>query len=358
MKLGLFMMPLHGVGGDYTQMYQQDYDAALYADTCGFDEVFVGEHYSARVEPISNTLQFMSALIPVAKSITFGTGVLNLPHHHPAKVAADVALFDHMSRGRLIMGIGPGGLPSDFELFGTIDKNRSEMMVECIDMVHRIWESEPPYDIQGKHWSVRIRDMAMPELDIGPIPKPFQRPHPPIAVSAMSPFSGTARLAGSRGWSLISANFNPSVHTKSHWDAYCAGAEAAGHQPDRRDWRVARSVLVTESDNEAEDYLARPGNSVRGYYHYLREQFTRAGLLKIMKPDPEMDDALITDDFCLETMVVAGSPKTVTDRLAAEIEQIGSYGTLLSAFHEWDDPAMWQRSMRLLSADVAPRLAA
>ena len=89
--------------------YQQDYDAALHADRCGFDEVFVGEHYSARVEPISNTLQFMSALIPTAKNITFGTGVLNLPHHHPAKIAADVALFDHMSRGRLIMGIGPAG---------------------------------------------------------------------------------------------------------------------------------------------------------------------------------------------------------------------------------------------------------
>ena len=249
----------------------------------------------ARVEPISNSLQFMSALIPVAKNITFGTGVLNLPHHHPAKVAADVALFDHMSRGRLIMGIGPGGLPSDIELFGTIDKNRSEMMIECIEMVHQIWASDPPYDIQGKHWSVRIRDMAMPELDIGPIPKPYQKPYPPVAVSVMSPFSGTARLAGSRGWSMISANFNPSVITKSHWDAFSQGCEQAGQPADRRGWRVARSILVTETDSEARDYLARPGNSVFGYYHYLREQLTRAGLLKILKPDQEMDDALITD---------------------------------------------------------------
>ena len=358
MKLGLFMMPLHGVGGDYTAMYQQDYDAALHADRCGFDEVFVGEHYSARVEPISNTLQFMSALIPTAKNITFGTGVLNLPHHHPAKIAADVALFDHMSRGRLIMGIGPGGLPSDFELFGTVEKNRSEMMVECIDIVHQIWASDPPYEIDGQHWSIKIKDMVMADLDIGPIPKPFQRPYPPVAVSAMSPFSGTARLAGSRGWSLISANFNPSVHTRSHWEAYSQGCEQAGRKPDRRDWRVARSIVVTETDSEARDYLADPSNSVTGYYHYLREQFQRAGLLKIMKPDLEMDDGLVTDAFCVETMVIAGSPQTVLNRLAAEMEQIGSYGVLLSAFHEWDQPDLWRRSMELLATKVVPQLGA
>ena len=84
----------------------------------------------------------------------------------------------------------------------------------------------------------------MADLDISaPIPKPFQRPYPPVAVSAMSPFSGTARLAGSRGWSLISANFNPSVHTRSHWEAYSQGCEQAGRKPDRRDWRVARSIV-------------------------------------------------------------------------------------------------------------------
>ena len=172
----------------------------------------------------------------------------------------------------------------------------------------------------------------------------------------MSPFSGTARLAGSRGWSLISANFNPSVHTRSHWEAYSQGCEQAGRKPDRRDWRVARSIVVTETDSEARDYLAQPNNSVTGYYHYLREQFQRAGLLKIMKPDLEMEDSLVTDAFCVETMVIAGSPQTVLDRLAAEMDQIGSYGVLLSAFHEWDQPDLWRRSMELLATKVVPQL--
>jgi alkanesulfonate monooxygenase SsuD/methylene tetrahydromethanopterin reductase-like flavin-dependent oxidoreductase (luciferase family) len=350
------MMPLHGLGMSYTEMYEQDLQAILHADRLGYDEVFVGEHYSAKVEPISDSLQFMSVALPQTGRITFGTGVLNLPHHHPAKVAADVALFDHMSRGRFIMGIGPGGLASDFELFKTTDKDRGRMMVECIEMVHRIWESEPPYRIGGQFWDVTVAETVQDDLGIGPIPKPYQKPHPPIAVSAMSPGSGMARLAGERGWSCISANFNPLAHTQTHWEAFAAGAESAGRRPDRGQWRVARSILVTETDGQAADYLADPSSSVHGYYTYLRTQLGRAGMVRIFKDDPAMSDEACTVAHCIDKMVIAGSPRTVTEKLAAVIEATGGFGTLEATFHEWDDPAMWRRSMELLATEVMPSL--
>src|SRR4051812_45940291 len=102
MKFGLFTMPLHTMKLGYKEMYDQDMEAALLADKLGFNEYWMGEHTSAKVEPVSNSLQFMSWLIPQTRNLVFGTGVLNLPHHHPAKIAADVALFDHMSNGRLL----------------------------------------------------------------------------------------------------------------------------------------------------------------------------------------------------------------------------------------------------------------
>ena len=89
MKLGLFMMPLHTMRLGYKEMYDQDLAAALHADALGYDEFWLGEHTSAKVEPISNSLQFMSALIHQTKNLVFGTGVINLPNHHPAQVAAD-----------------------------------------------------------------------------------------------------------------------------------------------------------------------------------------------------------------------------------------------------------------------------
>ena len=109
MKLGLFMMPLHDPAGDYMKILQQDREAILLAEKLGYAEAWVGEHYSAATEPIPDPLQFMATLIPVTTSIKFGTSVLNLPQHHPAQVAGNCAMFDHLCAGRFIMGIGPGG---------------------------------------------------------------------------------------------------------------------------------------------------------------------------------------------------------------------------------------------------------
>src|SRR3546814_15967367 len=79
----------------------------------GYDEVFVGEHYTATSEPITDPLQFLATLIPETRSIKLGTGVFNLPQHHPLQIAGNAALFDNLSGGRLLMGIGPGGLGSE-----------------------------------------------------------------------------------------------------------------------------------------------------------------------------------------------------------------------------------------------------
>ena len=356
MKLGLFMMPLHDPKRNYTQVLQEDREAILLAERLGYDEAWVGEHYSCTTEPIPDPLQFMATLIPITKTIKFGTSVLNLPQHHPAVVAGNCAMFDHLSEGRLIMGIGPGGLGSDFELFKVMDKNRSEMMVEAIDMVHKIWSSDPPYRIPGKYWDITIDDSYQPRLGVGPMLKPYQKPYPPLAVSAMSPSSSTARMAGERGWGLVSANFMPVGHAKTHWQQYCAGAEAAGRRADRGDWRLARSILVTETDEEAREYLADEKCSVGWYYTYLRDNLATYKLLKIMKPSEAMPDEAVTFRNCVDWMVIHGSPKRVLDQLVALIDEVGSFGTLLLTQKDWDRPELHKRSMRLLAEQVMPKL--
>jgi alkanesulfonate monooxygenase SsuD/methylene tetrahydromethanopterin reductase-like flavin-dependent oxidoreductase (luciferase family) len=358
MKLGLFMMPLHTQKLGYKEMYDQDMAAALHADALGYDEFWLGEHTSARVEPISNSLQFMSALIPQTKHLTFGTGVINLPNHHPAQVAADVALFDHMSNGRFIMGVGPGGLATDFELFGSAGKNRAEMMIEAHEMIRKIWASDPPYDIAGKYWTIRIVESAQLDLGIGPMPKPYQDPFPLPYTSAMNPHSGMASIAGERGWGLISANFNAPWVLASHWETYVKGAEKAGLKPDRDRWRVVRTLLVTDSDAEAADYWARPDNAILDYYNYMFTQFIRTNNARVFMATPDADPQKVTLKAATDAMVTVGSPRTVTDRLVALIDEVGPFGGLLVAFHEWDDEPIWRRSMQLLAEKVMPAVAA
>lgn len=356
MKLGLFMMPLHDPDRDYLTVLKEDREAILLADQLGYHEAWVGEHYSCKTEPIPDPLQFMATLVPVTKRIVFATGVINLPQHHPAQVAGNVALFDHLSEGRFIMGVGPGGLGSDFELFETIDKNRAEMMVESVDMIHAIWQSDPPYRLHGKHWNVVVDKQMQPKLGIGPMLKPFQKPFPPLAVSAMSPNSGTARLAGERGWGLVSANFTPPNQVATHWQTYAEGAAKAGRQPDRANWRVARSIVCTDTDAEAAEYLSNEACSPGWYYKYLRDNLATFKMTKIFKPSESMTDAELTIPKMLEMMVISGSPRRVLDRLVALVDELGWFGTLLVTHKDWDDADLHRKSMRLLAEAVMPRL--
>lgn len=356
MKLGLFMMPLHDPRRNYTDLLKEDRAAILLADGLGYDEAWVGEHYSCRTEPVASPLQFMASLVPVTKRLVFGTGVINLPQHHPAQVAGDVAQFDHLSEGRFIMGVGPGGLGSDFELFETFDKDRSAMMVESVDIIHEIWRSDPPYRIHGKYWDVVVDQQMQLHLGIGPMLKPYQTPHPPLAVSAMSPKSSTARLAGERGWGLISANFTPANQVLTHWQAYAEGADKANRRPDRANWRVARSIVCAPSDAEAADYLANDACSPGWYYAYLRDNLRTYKMTKIFKDDDQMPDEALTVQHMLQSMVISGSPRRVLDQLVSLADLLGGFGTLLVTHKDWDNPALHQTSMRLLAEEVAPRL--
>jgi alkanesulfonate monooxygenase SsuD/methylene tetrahydromethanopterin reductase-like flavin-dependent oxidoreductase (luciferase family) len=118
MKLGVFSMPLHRPEKPYEKALSEDREMVLLAEQLGFSEYWMGEHFTSKVEQIPSAMLFFSSLISETKNIKFGTGVVNLPHHHPGIVAAEAAMFDQLSGGRLILGVGPGGLISDAEFFG------------------------------------------------------------------------------------------------------------------------------------------------------------------------------------------------------------------------------------------------
>ncbi|HYM31213.1 MAG TPA: LLM class flavin-dependent oxidoreductase [Candidatus Cybelea sp.] len=355
-QLGMFTMPFHHPDRDYAAILTEDQDAVVLADELGFSEVFVGEHFSSWSERISSPLIFLATVIARTKRIRLGTGVINLPQQHPVTVAAQAAMFDHLSRGRLIMGIGPGGLVSDLELFNpAAPELRPQMVLEAIDTVLRLWIDDPPYDIDGRFWKFSLKNNIWPEFKVGWVPRPYQRPHPPIALSLVTPNSSSAKTAGERGWIPISGNFFHRRYLRSHWEMYAAGCEAAGRRPDPNIWRVSRCVLVTETDAEAETYLADPDNGLSYYYGFFRHSFSQGRkALFMIKPDEKMPDEATTVDAIKRSQVIAGSPRRVLDQLVALRDEIGHFGTLLMTGHDWDQPQLWRRSMALLAKEVMP----
>ncbi len=356
-KLGMFTMPFHHPSRDYTTTLQEDQEAVVLADRLDFAEVFVGEHFASWSECISSPLIFLSTVAARTQKIRLGTGVINLPQTHPLTVAAQAAMFDHLCRGRFIMGIGPGGLVSDMEMFNVPQAEaRSQMLLESIDMVLKLWSQDPPYELPGRFWNISLKDGVWPEFKVGWVPRPRQVPHPPIALSLVTPNSSSARTAGERGWIPISGNFFNHRYLRGHWERYAEGCEQAGRRPDPSIWRVSRCILVTETDAEADEYLTDSSNALSYYYSFFRHNFSVARkALFMLKPDADMPDEAATVDAIKRAQVISGSPGRVLDQLVALRDETGHFGMLLMTGHDWDQPALWRRSMELLARDVMPK---
>jgi alkanesulfonate monooxygenase SsuD/methylene tetrahydromethanopterin reductase-like flavin-dependent oxidoreductase (luciferase family) len=357
MKLGMFMMPLHPPGRNIAETLQEDREAIILADRLGFSEAYVGEHVTDAAETVTSSMVFLASLIAETKNIMLGTGTINMPNSHPAAIAAQAAMMDHLLKGRFIMGISPGGLMSDAEVFGNLGQNRNEMFVESINTVLKIWESEPPYNIEGKYWNVSVGKTMIPEIGQGFIMKPYQKPHPLIVGTAVAPFSQGVTEMAKRGWQPISANFLMPEWVKSHWPKYVEGRSAVGAVAAPGEWRIAKSIFVADDETTARRYAL----SAEGPYHFYFKQLVRklvgaGGRGNLFKTDPDMPNEAITPEYVTQRLVLAGTVDSVVDQLLAFREQVGDFGTLLYAGHDWIDPVLAKRSMQLMAEQVMPRV--
>ena len=356
MDLGFFTMPVHPLGRPWQQTLREDRDAFCFAEALGFTEAYVGEHVTDAVENITSSIVFLASLADRITRMRLGTGTVNLPNQHPAQVAAQIAMLDHLLDGRLNFGISPGGLLSDAELFGNLDADRNAMFVEAIDMILAIWAGEPPYDLKGRFWNVSLARTQMPEIGQGPIGRPLQRPHPPIIVTAVAPFSKGVTAAAARGWDPISANFLLPRWVATHRKSYEEGCIQGGRPADLANWRVAKSVFVADDLHTAEAYARGPDSPYVFYYRQLFTKLVKNGRANLFKEDQNAPDESVKLEEVLDKLIIHGTPDKVTEELIAFREQVGPFGTLLYAGHDWRDPDLARRSMRLLAEQVAPRI--
>ncbi|HUN70433.1 MAG TPA: LLM class flavin-dependent oxidoreductase [Burkholderiales bacterium] len=357
MKLGTFMMPLHPPGRRPADTLAEDREAILLADRLGYCEAYVGEHVTDLAENVTSCLMFLASVAHDTKNIVLGTGTINMPNGHPAAIAAQVAMLDHMLKGRFIMGISPGGLMSDAEVFGNYQKDRNAIFLESINMVLDIWAKDAPYDLHGDYFHVSTAKTSIPEIGQGTIIKPYQKPHPPIVVTAVAPHSKGVAEAAKRGWTPISANFLLPEWVASHWPKYREGRKAVGAEPKTSEWRVAKSIFVADDDKVAERY----GRSPEGPYHFYFKQLVRklvgaGGRGNLFKLDQSQPDSEITAEYVTKKLVIAGTVNSVVDQILAFRENTGDFGTLLYPCHDWLDPALGRRSMQLMAEQVMPRV--
>ena len=360
MRLGMFMMPLHPAGRPMHAYLAEDIEKALLLEKLGFDELFIGEHYSAATEPYPSPWMLAAYLLPRTERLVFGTGVVNAPLHHPAMIAAEAAQFDHLSKGRFILGIGSGSTPTDNEMMNVSPdaRERGKMLAESIEMIERIWASDPPYDIAGQYWTTRIKDTINPAMHFGWLPKPYQKPRPPIAIPCSTPDSASVKVAARKGWSVISSALLSTDDLVRHWAMYRAGCEEVGRPANGRDWRVCRTIHVAATDEEARARVFADESGYRVFYGHMHKVYRQLGRLGVFKRRPDMRDDEVTVDDLIAQRTIFGSAKTVLAQLMAVRETAGPFGTLLLSAIDWSGPnAAWEReSLRRLAEEVIPAL--
>ena len=356
MDYAYFTMPLHPFTRDYTTTLKEDRAAIQLADKLGFTEAFVGEHVTDRAEAITDCATFIASLIDSTKRIKLGTGTVNLPNNHPLQVAGTIAMLDHLLEGRFMFGISPGGLLSDAEGFGTLEQDRTAMLVESINHILALWTTEPPFDLKGKYWNISTKKTFIPEIGQGMVVLPFQKPHPPIVVTVVAPFSKGVVSAAERGWLPISANFLQPKWVASHWPMYAEGRTKAGAEANPKDWRVARSIFVADDEATAKRYGKGLDGPYAHYFKSLMRKLVANGRAELFKTDRAQPDSAVTLEFVVDTLVMAGTVDSVVEQLLAFRETTGDFGTLVYAGHDWKDETLARRSMELFATEVMPRL--
>jgi alkanesulfonate monooxygenase SsuD/methylene tetrahydromethanopterin reductase-like flavin-dependent oxidoreductase (luciferase family) len=347
--LGLFIMPSHPPERSPYDGAQWDLQMLIWAEELGFSEAWIGEHYTVPWEPNPAPDLLIAQALRETERLTLASGAHLLPYHHPVELAHRVAYLDHLARGRYIFGIGAGAFPSDAELFDVDVSTSRAMTREALEIIVGLWEAEREFHYDGRYWSVHYHDRD--EL-LGLHLKPFQRPHPPIAMAGFSPSSSSLRVAGQLGAIPLSLNLSHSL-LASHWRAYEAGARAAGRLADRSRWRVSRDVFVAETDEEA-IRLVVDGMMGRANREFFLPFFKRTGMDRYLTADASRD---VTVELLARETWLVGSPTTVAERLQHQYDEAGGWGVLnVQAWDYADTPEAWRQSMELLATEVVPRL--
>jgi alkanesulfonate monooxygenase SsuD/methylene tetrahydromethanopterin reductase-like flavin-dependent oxidoreductase (luciferase family) len=358
MQYGLFSMPLHPPERTLTESYDLDIAQFVLADQLGYTEGWMGEHYTIPWENHPAVDLFIASLIPQTEQIRLGTGVILLPMHDPRHVALRIAYLDNLAKGRLNFGIGSGGAVTDFALFGIDHESgeHRERTKESIEVIQRMWTESGPFEHHGKYWDFTM-PADMPEVPLGHFIRPYQDPHPPIAVAGLHERSETLSMAGANGWIPMSINYLPTRNLKLHWDTVSEAALKAGRTPDRRKWRIAREIYVAETDEIARNEVLN-GPMRRAFEQYMRRVLASFASLGLYKVDPDMPDEGITAEYLAEDIWIVGSPDTVTEKLRNLYDGVGGFGSVLQIAYDWEpEQGRFDNCMRLLANEVMPNLA-
>jgi limonene 1,2-monooxygenase len=342
LRFGIFLAPFHPAGENPTSALQRDLRLVQHLDELGYDEAWIGEHHSAGSEIIASPEIFIAAAAERTKHIRLGTGVTSLSYHNPLWVAERMVLLDHLTRGRVMLGVGPGSLPTDSAMIGLNPTDTRELLEENLDIVVRLLRGDEPVSAE-----TRTHKLVDARLHL----RPYSDPLFDVTVAAVASPTGP-RLAGKHGLGLLSIGatltaegFDALAH---HWGVMEERAATFGTTVDRSKWRLVGLMHVAETREQAYKDVE---HGIEQWFRYFQK------VAAFPQMAVEGGDVKEMIDFINEAGV--GAIGTVEDA-ASQVERLvnqsdGGFGAMLLLAHEWANPEATRRSFELIAQHVMPR---
>ncbi|MBM9465711.1 LLM class flavin-dependent oxidoreductase [Nakamurella leprariae] len=334
MRFGVFLGPYHLVGINPTLAMRRDLELVDHLDALGFHEVWFGEHHSSGVETIASPELMIAAAAERTKQIMLGTGVSSLPYHHPFVLADRIVQLDHMTRGRVMLGVGPGQLLQDAAMLGIDPATQRDRMEEALGVMLRLFAGETV--THESDWFT-LREGA---LQLRPYSK-FD-----IAVTAVISPTGP-KLAGRLGLSLLSlAATDPAAVDRlaTHWDVLETEAREYGQPADRSTWRLMGPMHIAESLEQAKKNMEHGFLWLMNYMKHVSPTTT----------GDFTDISELVDTMNATGKGVIGTPDMAVAQLKRLQEKSGGYGTYLLQGADYASHSATVRSYELFAERVMP----
>ncbi|SUA78642.1 Limonene 1,2-monooxygenase [Nocardia otitidiscaviarum] len=340
-RFGFFIAPYHPLNGNPTLQLQRDLELVELADRLGFAEAWVGEHHSAGMEIIAAPEVFLAAAAQRTTHIRLGTGVNSLPYHQPMMLADRLCLVDHLTKGRLMMGIGPGQLASDAAMMGIPQPRQRDMMHESMDVLVRLFRGEV---VTAKTNWFELDEARLQLL-------PYQQHGLEMAVASTISPSG-AVLAGRHGAGLLSlAASDPSGYEAllPNFRVYEQTMAEHGHTVRRADWRLVAPMHLAETRDQAR-------REVEWGIGHLVDYIRKLSGMDVPWGDTAAEAVAqwVGPGFPAFGRATIGTPDDAIAAITDLAEQSGGFGTFLVLALDVADRDATRRSARLFAEHVIP----
>ncbi len=339
LRFGIFLAPFHRIGENPTLALERDLELIEWLDALGFDEAWIGEHHSAGWETIAAPELFIAAAAQRTRRIRLGTGVTSLPYHHPFLVADRMVLLDHLTRGRVMLGVGPGALVTDAMMLGIDPATQRPRMAEALDVIIRLLTSTEPVTCKTDWFELHDAVLQL---------RPYTQPHFPLAVASTQSPAGMV-LAGRYGLDVLqlgaAIGVRGAVDLRTQWQIGQQAAAEAGKVLRREQWSLVIPIHLAETRREAFDQ-AREGAAA-----YLIDYFETI----LGRPCPvDGPREKVVEQMAASGTWIVGTPDDCIAGIQRYQELTGGFGGLLALAHEWASREATWRSYELLARYVMP----